>query len=73
MYEYIKIIGVDCATEAQSIGLSLGIYENNSIILKETRLGSKNTPIAETIYNWIGPNEKVILTIDAPLGWPANL
>ncbi|MDD3503427.1 MAG: DUF429 domain-containing protein [Eubacteriales bacterium] len=73
MSEYIKIIGVDCATEAQKIGLSLGIYSNKSVILKETSIGSKNTPIAEIIFNWIGPNKKVILAIDAPLGWPANL
>lgn len=73
MSEYIKIIGVDCATEAQNIGLTVGVYEGNSILLKETMLGTKNTSIAETIYNWIVPNEKVILAIDAPLGWPANL
>ena len=73
MVENIKVIGIDCATEAQNIGLTVGVYTDNSIILKETRLGSKNTPIAETIYNWIDPNEKVILAIDAPLGWPANL
>lgn len=73
MSEYIKIIGIDCATEAQNIGLSLGIYGNNSITLKETRLGSKYTPVAETISSWICPNEKVLLSIDAPLGWPINL
>lgn len=73
MDKAIKIIGIDCATDVKSTGLSLGLYHNYKIELKETRLGSKNTPIAETIYNWIDPNEKVILAIDAPLGWPVNL
>lgn len=73
MDDVIKVIGIDCATDVKNIGLSLGLYQETQIELKETRLGSKNTPIAEIIYNWIGPNKKVILAIDAPLGWPANL
>ena len=73
MDKAINIIGIDCATDVKSTGLSLGLYHNYKIELKETRFGSKNTPIAEIIYNWIDPNEKVILAIDAPLGWPVNL
>lgn len=73
MNEVIKVIGIDCATDVKSTGLSLGLYHDNKIELKETRLGSKSTSVAETIYRWISPNEKVLLAIDAPLGWPVNL
>jgi predicted RNase H-like nuclease len=73
MNEVIKVIGIDCATDVKSTGLSLGSYYDNKIELKETRLGSKSTSVSETIYSWISPNEKVLLAIDAPLGWPANL
>lgn len=73
MDEVIKVIGIDCATDVKCTGLSLGIYHKCKVELKETKLGSKNTSIAETIYSWISSNEKVILAIDAPLGWPVNL
>lgn len=39
MNEVIKVIGIDCATDVKSTGLSLGSYHNYKIELKETRLG----------------------------------
>jgi len=29
--------------------------------------------VAQTIYEWISPNENVLLAIDSPLGWPVNM
>jgi predicted RNase H-like nuclease len=73
MNKKIKVIGIDCATDVKSTGLSVGTYNNYKIELKETRLGTKNSSIAEIIFSWITPEENVLLAIDAPLGWPANL
>lgn len=69
----IIVIGIDCATEAQKTGLSLGIYENNEMILKESLIGSKSNSIAEIVNAWININFKVLLAMDAPLGWPVHL
>ena len=73
MHKAIKVIGIDCATDVKSTGLSIGIYNNCKMELKETRIGCKNSSIAETLYSWITPEEDVLLAIDAPLGWPASL
>lgn len=73
MDKAVKIIGIDCATDVKSTGLSVCLYHNYEIELKETRLGTKNSSVAEIIYSWITPEEKVLLAIDAPLGWPSNL
>ena len=73
MQAKIKIIGMDCATEAQKVGLSMGIYDNHSISLIETKLGSDGRSVVEIIANWIKYDEKVVFAIDAPLGWPEDL
>lgn len=73
MDKVIKVMGIDCATDVKSTGLSLGLYHNYKMELKETRLGTKNSSVEEIIYSWITPEEKVLLAIDSPLGWPANL
>ncbi len=73
MNEVIKVIGIDCATDVKSTGLSVGLYHNCEIELKETRLGTKISSIAEIIHSWLNPEEKVLLAIDAPLGWPSQL
>ncbi|WP_350343898.1 DUF429 domain-containing protein [Proteinivorax tanatarense] len=69
----MKIIGIDCATKSQKTGLALGHYENGTLTLKDATLGFTKTPIAQTIYKWINPDDKVLLAVDAPLGWPQNL
>ena len=35
--------------------------------------GNRNVSIAETIHSYIKGGEKVLIAIDAPLGWPQNL
>ncbi|OPZ92207.1 MAG: hypothetical protein BWY74_01694 [Firmicutes bacterium ADurb.Bin419] len=73
MYQSITVIGIDCSTQPQNTGLSLGVYENNQLTLKKTRLGSHNPPITETIYDWIKGQEKALAAIDTSLGWPAEM
>jgi predicted RNase H-like nuclease len=67
----IKLIGIDCATQPQNTGLSLGVYENGQLKQLETKLGEH--PIAELVYAWVTGLEKVLIAIDAPLGWPMDM
>lgn len=46
--------------------ISLGLYSNGIVELKETTIGSSYISIPQTVYNWINPNERVLLDIDAP-------
>jgi predicted RNase H-like nuclease len=73
MGERITIIGIDCATEPIKTGLSLGRYENGKVELIDIRTGSNSIPISSVIIEWINSNDKILLAIDAPLGWPENL
>jgi predicted nuclease with RNAse H fold len=73
MNDVIRVIGVDCATEPQNVGISIGCYRNGKIELHESMLGNKCKSVAETIYSNIGNFSKVLIAIDAPLGWPENL
>lgn len=52
MSEIITIIGCDCATQAKNTGLSIGLYSNGILKLKETTIGSSSNSIAQTIYQW---------------------
>lgn len=73
MQDIIKIIGVDCSADAKKVGLAMGEYRNSGISLFETKFGSDGNSIAEIIVDWIQTDDKVVLAIDAPLGWPEDL
>lgn len=73
MQGFVKVIGMDCATDAKKVGLAMGTYSNNGIALIDTKFGSDGISIAEIIKSWIQEDEKVIFAIDAPLGWPEEL
>lgn len=73
MQSNVKVIGMDCATDARKVGLAMGVYSNRGIALLETKLGSDGNSITEIIRNWIQEDDKVIFAIDAPLGWPEDL
>ncbi len=73
MKDIIKVIGMDCATDAKKVGLAMGVYHNRSISLFETKFGSDGNSIAEIIADWIQTDDKVVFAIDAPLGWPEDL
>lgn len=73
MGDVIKVIGMDCATEAKKVGLAMGIYRNRGITLFETKFGSDGESIAKIIGDWIHTDDKVVYAIDAPLGWPEDL
>lgn len=71
----VRIIGIDCATEPKKMGLALGDYLDGVVTVSEARTGGegKDAPLA-VIQHWIGKaTGKVLLAIDAPLGWPIGM
>lgn len=68
------IVGVDCATKDEKVGLAFGRYIHGTLKIESAALGSPKSPAIQTISNWLQPeNRPALLAIDAPLGWPANL
>jgi len=69
----VTIIGVDCATKDNRVGLAWGRVEGGEAWIEEVTLGSRMVPVAETIAGWARRSRCTLLALDAPLGWPADL
>lgn len=69
----IKVIGIDCATKPQKTGIALGIVDGDEVKILKADSGGPNKPIEKTLSEWINADDKVLIAIDAPLGWPNAL
>jgi len=69
----IEIIGIDCATNHKKVGFALGNFSGRTAKIKKVTVGSNENSIIEVISGWMNENRPIILALDAPLGWPANL
>ena len=69
----VSIIGIDCATEANKIGLAKGEWEFNRLIIQDVEIKSSMREIAERVCMWAENSEKTLLAMDAPLGWPDGM
>ena len=80
----VVIIGIDCATEPQKIGIARAIHRKETPVQIEWA-GTVPKPsdgkwwraVVERIACWIGHAQKqqtpVLLALDAPLGWPDEM
>lgn len=68
------IVGVDCASQDPNIGLALGTLPSaGPPRLERVQRGrSSSETVAQTIVTWLRA-PRVLLAIDAPLGWPRTL
>lgn len=64
------IIGIDCATQPEKVGLALAHIDKGDLIIDEIALGSKRREPAMIISEWMKKSDQVLLAFDAPLGWP---
>jgi predicted RNase H-like nuclease len=69
----ICIIGIDCATQANKVGLARGFVKKNSLIIDKVLKPRSKESVSDIVTNWIIPEIKTLLAIDAPLGWPKSL
>jgi len=67
------IIGVDCAVQVNRVGLALARRSTFGCRVVEAKVCRNATTPAEVIAEWIGDSARVLLALDAPLGWPAPL
>ncbi|MBB6215067.1 putative RNase H-like nuclease [Anaerosolibacter carboniphilus] len=69
----IRIIGIDCAADHKKVGMSFGTYSKGYIELVKTEIASSKGSIASVVHKWIDDSSKVLIAIDAPLGWPLKM
>jgi hypothetical protein len=68
------IIGIDCATRANKVGLALATFFEGRTAVDQVRLGAPKDPPSEIVAEWLEQRGvPVLLALDAPLGWPAAL
>ena len=71
----ITIIGVDCATQSNKVGLALGSISNGLLSIDKAMKVGKSGSIADVVSSWIKENSttKTLIAMDSPLGWPIKL
>lgn len=69
----MTIVGVDCAAQAKNTGLARAIQSGEQLIVEDARCASSRTSAASIVAEWVQQSERVLLALDAPLGWPAEL
>lgn len=70
------IVGVDCASQDKHIGLALGTLAADTGRLRILDVSPGAGPdrnIVQLLATWLQPAPRVLLAIDAPLGWPRRL
>ena len=69
------IVGVDCASQDKHIGLACGtLGADNKLRILEVSAGpGPDRSIVDLLAGWLLPHPRVLLAIDAPLGWPRRL
>ena len=68
----LTIVGIDCATYPRKTGLAVAAVDGSKTILQAVTTG-RHSPPAEIVHSWIKDRRKVLLAMDAPLGWPTSL
>jgi len=68
------IVGVDCASQDKHIGLACGTLGPDHLRVLDVRAGAgPDRDIIKLLAAWLLPHPRVLLAIDAPLGWPRRL
>ena len=71
------IIGIDCATQENRVGLALASASGDEFQVDEVSDATKKRPAVATVKRWIrdrrADSGSVLLALDAPLGWPEPL
>lgn len=71
--EATTIIGVDCATQGVKVGIAHAIADGTGCVLLEAKTCGRLTSVAVQIAEWMRAAPRVLLALDAPLGWPQPL
>jgi predicted nuclease with RNAse H fold len=69
----MRVVGLDCATDDERIGLALGEHDAGVMRVTHVTACSRERTAAPTVAEWFSSSQRGLLAVDAPLGWPAGL
>ncbi|MFC2076713.1 DUF429 domain-containing protein [candidate division KSB1 bacterium] len=69
--EELVFIGIDCAVNPRHVGLARGVLTDGRPRIDQVATGTTWPEIDNQVGGWI--NERTLIALDAPLGWPAPL
>ena len=69
----VALIGIDCATQPNKVGLALGELDGGRVRIKVCRTASPKERPEEIVAGWLQESGGALLALDAPLGWPLAL
>ena len=68
------IVGVDCATQEERMGLARGqLGEDHRLRVESVTLGNAGESAAASVSQWLDGQAQFVLALAAPLGWPERL
>lgn len=68
-----QVIGIDCATDSRKVGLALGRFATGRLEVTKAQCGGTPEELLATVCDWLDSGARVLLALDAPLGWPNAL
>ena len=68
------LVGIDCATQEDRMGLCrMVLGADGALQVERLTLGTAGESPAANVCQWIAGQERYVLAFDAPLGWPKSL
>ena len=69
------VVGVDCAVKPKKMGLAFGRLVDECVRVEEARCARERTlaGVAEEVAEVLRKEERALVALDAPLGWPAAM
>jgi hypothetical protein len=64
------LIGIDCATQEEKVGIAVGRFNGPESQIDHVILCGKASPLERTLLSWIPKSGRLLFALDAPLGWP---
>jgi predicted RNase H-like nuclease len=72
--EVWSIVGVDCATQEERMGLARAVLQaDGALRLERVTLGTAGESAAASVSQWIAGQPRFVIALAAPLGWPRAL
>lgn len=66
------VIGIDCATDANKVGVARAMFDGRNLEVVEAACGGNERDLRALLIAWASPAGRVLLALDAPLGWPES-
>ena len=84
--EPVTIIGIDCATELNKVGVAVAVAADSGVCVKKVFRGNNKDVLGiekkkvivcdlvdYLVRQWPANRPRVLLALDAPLGWPKDM